>query len=369
MSAKAVPRSRNDIPVTSAFVSYAHEDREFALEVIKHLQAQGLEIRYDQVALHIGDSLIRAISREIADGDFLIALVSPDSVVSEWCQKEVALAMTEGINNRRVKVLPVGFRGAVMPPMLKDTYWADADRDDIETVARRLSASMEAHLRGRDDEATRDAESVERTDEAPAHAEVIGDVEVAKIDAVAQLVWDVFSTWERIWGDGGNIREISDVQRRLRWELGALPERIRVALPLVELIATAKWDEFFSSVEIEVAEKDVREELESVRAQVAQGLPVPRRWIIDGGLRNSVTRPDGRDGDLFVWQIRRGDEIRKICVFVSGTAMAVANDHLPREVVTAKETEGRSVVAMLASLEDPPKEVMVSTAGVSLNRA
>jgi len=94
--------------VASAFISYSHEDQEFVLVLVQHLQRQGLEIRYDQVALHIGDSLIRAVSHEIAEGDFLIAVVSPTSANSEWCQKELSLAMTQGIAERRVKVLHAG---------------------------------------------------------------------------------------------------------------------------------------------------------------------------------------------------------------------------------------------------------------------
>jgi hypothetical protein len=46
---------------------------------------------------------------------FLVAVVSPDSLASEWCQHELALAKTQGIGQRRVKVLPVRFRGAAMP--------------------------------------------------------------------------------------------------------------------------------------------------------------------------------------------------------------------------------------------------------------
>lgn len=76
----------------SAFISYAHEDQEFVLALAEHLRAQeDLVIRYDQVALNIGDSLIRVISREIAERDFLIAVVSPDSIQSEWCQTETHL--------------------------------------------------------------------------------------------------------------------------------------------------------------------------------------------------------------------------------------------------------------------------------------
>jgi predicted nucleotide-binding protein len=73
--------------VPSAFVSYAHEDQELVLALVEHLGAQGLDVRYDQVVLRIGDSLIERISDAIAEGDFLIAVVSPDSVESEWCRR------------------------------------------------------------------------------------------------------------------------------------------------------------------------------------------------------------------------------------------------------------------------------------------
>ena len=51
--------------MASAFVSYAHEDQVFVLSLVEHLQRQGLDIRYDQVVLEIGDSLVRRISDEI----------------------------------------------------------------------------------------------------------------------------------------------------------------------------------------------------------------------------------------------------------------------------------------------------------------
>lgn len=68
--------------MASAFISYAHEDEEFMLPLAEHLQGQRLDIRYAQVVLNIGDSLIQKIWREIADGDFVVAIVSPDSVPS-----------------------------------------------------------------------------------------------------------------------------------------------------------------------------------------------------------------------------------------------------------------------------------------------
>jgi hypothetical protein len=349
--------------VASAFVSYAHEDQELVLALIERLQNQGLDVRYDQVVLQIGDSLIRVISQEISDGDFLIAIVSPDSVESEWCQKELALAETQGINEHRVKVLPVRFRGVEMPPMLHDIYWADADRDDVETLARRLAAAIRANREGREDDAAREADEAEEADGVPAHAEIAGDVNVAAIDEVAERVWDLFAAWAGIWR-GGNVADLEDPQRRLRWALGNLPERVRTGLPLVTKIAEADWDEFFADTERADGERDIREELHSLRTQVAQGLPVTHRWIIVADEGEKI--PVRRDAVSYLWPIRRGKEERWIQVYISRTALISDDEHLPREVAQAKATDGRSVVVTLLALGDPPEEVMVTTAGISL---
>jgi TIR domain len=351
--------------VASAFVSYAHEDQEFMLALVEHLQGQELEIRYDQVVLNIGDSLIEKLSQEIESGDFLVAIVSPDSVESNWCQRELALATTQGINERRVKVLPVKFRGAEMPPMLTDTFWADADRDSVETIARQLSAAMHAHLEGADDViAASRAEEVQKAEGEPAHAETAGDVGVAQIEEVAQRAWDVFHAWKGVWDRGGNISDLDDPQRRLRWALEALPERARGALPLVAHLATSDWGGFFEDYEPADAESEIRQELIAARTRIAQGLPVRGRWMIvadHGGV--SAGR---RDAVAYLWELQRGEETKRVTVYISGTAMASEGHGLPDEVLAAKKTRGRSVLGTLVGLDDPPPEVMATTAGISL---
>jgi hypothetical protein len=349
--------------VASAFVSYAHEDQEFVLALVERLQAQGLEIRYDGIVLEIGDSLIQVISDEISEGDFVIAVVSPASVNSEWCRKELAIAATEGIDQRRVKVLPVRFQGAAMPSMLRDTYWADADVDDLETLARRLAKAMQAHVEGRGADAAREAEDADEAEGEPAHAERAGDVGVAAIEEVADRVWSVFEAWAGIWR-GGNVADLEDPQRRLRRALDNLSEQVRRGLPLVTQLAEAEWDEYFAGREREDAERDLREELRSVRTQVAQGLPVTHRWIIVAEEGDQM--PVRRDAVSYLWPIRRGEEERLIQVYISRTALISDDEHLPREVAQAKATDGRSVVVTLLALDEPTEEVMVTTAGVSL---
>jgi hypothetical protein len=349
--------------VASAFVSYAHEDQELVLALVGQLQAQGLDIRYDSVVLKIGDSLIQTLAREIADGDFLIAVISPDSVESGWCQRELSLAATQGINEKRVKVLPVRFGGAQVPAMLGDIFYGDADRFSVETLAEMLTTAVRAHLEGRGDDARREAEAIEPNERAPAHAEVGGDIGVAQIEDVAQRAMDVFQAWEGIW-QGGNLRDLADPQRRLRWALDVLPDRFRGGLPIVEQLADADDDDFFAQADVAELERDIRAELQAARTRIAQGLPVSGRWLVMADL--GQVDSGGRDATAYRWRIQRGEEMRPVTVFISGTAMASADRGLPDEVVAAKNTHGRSVFATIVGLDDPPTQVSVTTAGVSL---
>ena len=221
---------------------------------------------------------------------------------------------------------------------------------------------MQAHLEGRSTDAERDARAAEGVSGPPAHEEVVGDVDVARIDEVAQRVWAVFDAWADLFR-GGNVAEVESEQRRLRWALDALPERVRAALPLVAHLAEADGSHLMNTDRDE-AERDLREEMLSVRTQVATGLPVTRRWLVDDYLG---TRPVRRDAECHMLQIRRGEESHIVDVLISRTALLSDNDRLPKEVVRAKETNGRSVVAGLAALDEPPEEVMVSTAGVSMS--
>lgn len=349
----------------SVFISYAHDDQEFALALIKELQAKGINVRYDQVILYVGDSLIERLATEIVEGDFLVAIVSPDSVNSAWCRKELSIAQVHGIDQKRVKVLPVRYRRADMPPMLIDTFWSDADVLDVATVAEELSDAIRAHLEGRVLNSKPSLSSLELSikNDDRAEAESTNQRATTQIDEVADKTWDVIAEWERRRHSGGATVELEDRKRRLRWALDSISESIRVALPSVVHLSEAGWNEFYRVADPANVESDLREELRSVRNQVVQGLSLGRRWMI----RRPLGEVDAgnRDALAYQWEIARGDETRRVKVFISGTVAALSGESLPRDVVAAKRTRGRSVAMTLVALDDPPLEVMVTTVGIS----
>lgn len=119
------------------------------LALVQRLQEYGIGVWIDRVDLLIGDSLIRRIGDAIHEGDFVIAVISGHSVKSSWCEKELALAVTQGIQSKQVKVLPVRLDGVTPPSFMADTLWVEADRLDCAAVAAELVSAVERHLERR----------------------------------------------------------------------------------------------------------------------------------------------------------------------------------------------------------------------------
>jgi len=130
--------------VPRVFVSYSHGDGDFVQPLADRLRLKGLQVWIDNADLAAGDSLVERIGDAIRDGDFLVAVISPSSVESPWCQKELRLAATRGINESRVFVLPVRRGGAAMPSYLMDAFYLEGDKP--RDVADEVFQSIEAHV-------------------------------------------------------------------------------------------------------------------------------------------------------------------------------------------------------------------------------
>lgn len=132
--------------VASCFVSYNHADAPLARSLAAALEAHGYYVWLDEGQIKVGDSLIQSIGDAIDQVDFLIALVSENSVQSVWCQKELALAMTGEINRRGISVLPCRVGDATMPASLLDKLYLEVGANDAASVAAELDRHMRLHL-------------------------------------------------------------------------------------------------------------------------------------------------------------------------------------------------------------------------------
>ena len=81
-------------PKTRAFVSYARADLAFVERLEAALKARGIETLIDKTEIAAFEDWWRRIETAITRADNFVFVISPDSVASAVCDKEVAFALS-----------------------------------------------------------------------------------------------------------------------------------------------------------------------------------------------------------------------------------------------------------------------------------
>ncbi len=84
-----------------------------------------IEVWFDEVNLRIGESFCDIISKGIIYVDFVIIILSKNSVKSRWIKYELGLALTKEINQIRVVVLPIVIDDYEIPFSISSTLDGD----------------------------------------------------------------------------------------------------------------------------------------------------------------------------------------------------------------------------------------------------
>ena len=144
--ASAHSDSRVSEHLATVFLSYAHADKPLARALRDELVAKGCRVWIDEGELRLGDSLLESISEALGQVDFVIALVSNASINSNWCRKELSLAMTGEIGGRGVTVLPLRVENSPMPESLRDKLYLDVTQDDVSAAVDQIVRNIARHL-------------------------------------------------------------------------------------------------------------------------------------------------------------------------------------------------------------------------------
>lgn len=107
------------------FLSHSSKDKKFARRLARDLQTTGVSVWIDEAEMFVGDSLIRKLEHAIRNTDFLGVILTPDSIKSEWVQREVEIALNHEIKGKKIKVLPIFYKDCEVPGFLSGKVWAD----------------------------------------------------------------------------------------------------------------------------------------------------------------------------------------------------------------------------------------------------
>lgn len=126
------------------FIAYAHQDKAVAQRIAKKLGELGLDVWYDNFDLVPGDSLRSKIEETISSMDYLVVLLSPNSVRSQWVRKELDFALSRELTTRDITIIPVLVADCKRPAFLESKQYVDLRRNldvGIEKLASQLYAA------------------------------------------------------------------------------------------------------------------------------------------------------------------------------------------------------------------------------------
>lgn len=136
------------------FLSYSSADEQFAHMIRDTLLHANIKTVVDPFRLDAGDSISSVISKAIAASDFMIILVSPDALRSQWMMREMETLTSLEWQQRAITVIPVKVRPCVVPQYLSRWRALDLTRSLPKGLERlvsmvRLAPNIDlARLRG-----------------------------------------------------------------------------------------------------------------------------------------------------------------------------------------------------------------------------
>ena len=118
------------------FLSYAHDDEYAARIIADKMRKKGFKVLPDLYELDTVDALASAIQNAISASDYLVVLLSPNSVKSAWVQKELNAALARELTTRDITLLPVIIADCEIPAVLASRQYLDIRSNFAEGADR-----------------------------------------------------------------------------------------------------------------------------------------------------------------------------------------------------------------------------------------
>ena len=130
---------------SDVFISYSRKDREFVLRLEEALESRGRETWVDWQGIRPAEEFLQAIFPAIEGTDTFVFVLSPDSVTSEICGKELAHAVSH--NKRMIPIIAREVDAKAVPEPLAKLNWVFArDADSFEAATDFLISALDTDL-------------------------------------------------------------------------------------------------------------------------------------------------------------------------------------------------------------------------------
>ena len=108
------------------FLSYSHEDENVAKIIAERLKNENVDIELPYLLEYKNyESIENYINDAISASDYLIVLLSKASIISNWINLELNMALTKELNSRDITILPVLIGDCTIPVNISKRRFID----------------------------------------------------------------------------------------------------------------------------------------------------------------------------------------------------------------------------------------------------
>lgn len=123
------------------FISYSSKDSNFVERLSNDLIELGFDVWLDKWKIKVGDDIFEKIQYGIRNSDYVILVLSSNSIKSGWVDKEWKIVYWNEITTRQVKLLPILLEYCEIPEYLKFKKYANFTKG-YEEAFKELTESI-----------------------------------------------------------------------------------------------------------------------------------------------------------------------------------------------------------------------------------
>jgi hypothetical protein len=107
------------------FISHSYADIKFVEKLRTELIKNGIEVWIDKNILKVGDNIAQKIDNALNEADYIIFVLSKESVNSKWVQLELSTTLNNEISREQLYIIPIIIDDCDIPFELKNRFYAD----------------------------------------------------------------------------------------------------------------------------------------------------------------------------------------------------------------------------------------------------
>lgn len=128
------------------FISHSSKDKEFVRKLSADLSNLGHEPWFDEWEIKVGECIVSKIEHGIKESDYIIIVLTENSVNSGWVEREWKTKYWDEINQGKTLILPALLEDCKIPALLQTKRYADF-RNNYSVALVHLMGSISPNIK------------------------------------------------------------------------------------------------------------------------------------------------------------------------------------------------------------------------------